>query len=494
MSVAGEVLREGREVLWECGERQLALLKTAKCNLSAHNAMPPLAAADEMSAAAIAQLVRSGRASPAETVAAAVDRAERGQPELNAVAVQLYGEAAEAAAALDAATTRRLPLAGVPISVKESFEIAGRAASGGVEALAGGRSRSDADVVAALRAAGAIVIAKGNLAQLLWFAETDNPVYGRTNNPWALDRSPGGSSGGDAALVAAGVVPLAIGTDIGGSVRIPAHCCGIAALKPTAGRLSLAGTLDERLFADVPWVANQPGIFARDPADIEIALGALAAAPAVAASPAGLRVGVFHDNGVHAPSPSVRRAVDLAAAAAERAGATVAPFTPPAADHALALFDAAFQADGGAALERMLDGTAAHPRVAAAIAAARAHDALDQAGREMLHERIARYRRTFAGALDAEALDGVICPAYPVPAVPHGTSGDVIRGQSYTSLWNLLGYPAGVVPVTTVAAGEDSGAAGLPVGVQVAARPWREDVVLGLMYAVGAGRPARPLS
>ena len=223
-----------------------------------------------------------------------------------------------------------LPLAGVPVSVKESFEVTGTPACGGVEALAQTRSQHDAEVVAALRAAGAVPIAKGNLAQLLWFAETDNPVYGRTNNPWALDRSPGGSSGGDAALVAAGVVPLAIGTDIGGSVRIPAHCCGIAALKPTAGRLSLAGTLDERLFADVPWIANQPGIFARDTADVELALRALDREQGAALSTrAGLRVGVFRDNGVLAPSASVRRAVDLAEAAAARAGAIVHPSPRP---------------------------------------------------------------------------------------------------------------------------------------------------------------------
>ena len=456
-------------------------------------------ARDGMSAAELAGLVHHRQASAAEIVAAAVGRAERADARLNAVAVPLYEKALAAAGALDAAEARGLPLAGVPVSVKESFEIAGTAASGGVLALADDRSRRDAAVVAALRAAGAVVVAKGNLAQLLWFAETDNPVYGRTNNPRALDRTPGGSSGGDAALVAAGVVPLAIGSDIGGSVRIPAHCCGIAALKPTAGRLSLAGTLDERLFAGFPWIANQPGILARDPADIEIALRALdsgaaegRAAPVVAASPTGLRVGVFRDNGVFAPSESVRRAVGEAEAAAARAGAVVEPFTPPAADHALTLFDAAFRADGGSALVRMLDGTAAHPRVAAAIADAASGDSADPRGGAGLEPHIARYRRTFARALDAQALDGVLCPAYPVPAVPHGTSGDVIRGQSYTSLWNLLGYPAGVVAVTTVAAAEDQGSAGLPVGVQVAAREWREDVVLGLMRAIGEGASERP--
>src|SRR5919201_3885772 len=129
-----------------------------------------------------------------------------------------YAGRAAAPARLDQSrAARTLPLAGVPVGVKESLDLAGTPASGGVEALAAGRASRDGRIVAALRAAGAVPIAKGNVAQLLWFAETDNPLYGRTANPHALDRSPGGSSGGDAALVAAGAVPVAVGTDLGGS-------------------------------------------------------------------------------------------------------------------------------------------------------------------------------------------------------------------------------------------------------------------------------------
>jgi fatty acid amide hydrolase len=373
-----------------------------------------------------------------------------------------------------------------------------------VEALAAARAPSDGRLAAALRAAGAVPIAKGNVAQLLWFAETENPVYGRTANPHALDRSPGGSSGGDAALVAAGVVPVAIGTDLGGSVRQPAHCCGIVALKPTAGRLSLAGSLDERLFARFPWIANQPGIFASSVADIELVLrvldaGAAATAqppPAAAASTPGLRVGVIETNAILDPHPAVRRAVELAAAAAERAGAHLVPFAPPAADHALELLDQVFVSDGGETIERMLAGTPAHPRIADAIEAGRGR-ALDAAGADALADGIAAYRRFFAAALDADSLDAVLGPVHAVPAVLHGTSHEVVRGQSYASLWNLVGYPAGVAPVTAVAGAEDAAAAGLPVGVQIAARPWREDVVLGLLAAVAAAPTAvscRPIA
>jgi fatty acid amide hydrolase len=457
-----------------------------------------------VSAATIAELVREGGTTASDMIAAAIARAAHVQSRTNAVAVPLDAQALDAARVIDGRRGGEQPLAGVPVSVKESFEVAGTPASGGVEALAGRLSARDARIVTALRSAGAVVVAKGNVAQLLWFGETDNPVYGRTSNPWSLDRSPGGSSGGDAALVAAGVVPVAIGTDIGGSVRIPAHFCGISALKPTAGRLSLEGSLDERLFAGLPAIRNQPGIFARDPRDIELVLRVLddgAAADrrgpsVVAASPAGVRVGVFGDNGVMAVSPSVRRAVGIAAKAAERAGAVVVEFTPPGAGEALELFDAVFEADGGAALERLLAGGPAHPRVAAAIAASRGR-ALDGAGVAALQARIADYRSRFSGALDEYGLEAVICPAHAVCAVRHGDGAAVIRGQSYSSLWNLVGFPAGVAPVTTVQEGEGAEPAGLPVGVQVAARPWREDLVpwredlvLGLMDVIAADLPS----
>jgi len=140
-----------------------------------------------------------------------------------------------------------------------------------------------------------------------------------------------------------------------------------------------------------------------------------------------------------------------------------------------------FLSDGGASIECALAGSTAHARVAAALAAARGH-ALDSAAGDALADRVAAYRRRFAAALDAERLDAILGPVHPVSAVRHGTSEDVVRGQSYASLWNLLGYPAGVVPVA-------ARPAGLPAAAQVAARPWREDVVLGLIAAISASEP-----
>ena len=436
--------------------------------------------AADLSAREVAALVRAGELTAAETGAEAATRA-RAAEGLNAVAVPLFDDAGARAARRGERWSDE-PLAGVPISVKESIDVAGAPSTGGVVARAGTPVQRDADLVSALRAAGAMVVAKGNVAQLLWFAETDNPVYGRTSNPWSAVRSPGGSSGGDAALVAAGVVPVAIGTDSGGSIRIPAHWCGVAALKPTSGRLSLGGSLDEELYAGVRGVVNQPGIFARNAGDIELMMGVLASVAghagwrAPVGDVAGLRVGVFVDNGVMPPSLPVRRAVEVASEKVQAAGAWVSEFEPPTVAEAHELFDAVFRADGCAVLVRMLEGGQAHPRVAAAIEAARGH-AVGPAELAALQGRIARYREAFGEALDRDGLDAVISPVHAVPAVLHGGSAEVIRGQSYTSLWNLLGYPAGVAPVAIDF--------GLPVGAQVAARPWRDDIVVRLLRTIG---------
>src|SRR5262249_3315110 len=156
--------------------------------------------------------------------------------------------------------------------------------------------------------------------------ETDNPLYGRTNNPWDLERSPGGSSGGEAAIIAAGGVPLGLGTDLGGSVRVPAHACGVCALKPTAGRLGMTGTGVEWVQEGIP---DQAGRLARSVGDLRMAWQVLCGAgqemldPRVAPVGPGdpdtiavarLRVGVFEEDGVFPASPAVRRAVREAAA------------------------------------------------------------------------------------------------------------------------------------------------------------------------------------
>ena len=193
----------------------------------------------DMSAREIAAGIAAGDFSSLEAVEHFVARLHAVNGKLNAVTVDLSESARQAAAEIDKARARgeKLPpLAGLPVTIKECFDLAGTASTFGLTTRRGEIETRDDPYVAALRAAGAIPIAKTNLPQLMIFTETDNPLYGRTNNPWNLERSCGGSSGGEGAVIAAGASPLGLGNDIGGSLRVPAAFCGITSIRPTAGR------------------------------------------------------------------------------------------------------------------------------------------------------------------------------------------------------------------------------------------------------------------
>jgi Asp-tRNA(Asn)/Glu-tRNA(Gln) amidotransferase A subunit family amidase len=192
-----------------------------------------------LSASELARAIADRRLTARDAVEAHIARIEAVNPGLNAVVVKRYDQARSEADAADRALREdrlRGPLHGVPITLKEQFTAAGMPASIGVAGAA--PDDHDGPLVARLRAAGAIVLGKTNVPQLLLYNESDNPVYGRTNNPADPARSCGGSSGGEAAIIAAHGSPLGLGSDIGGSLRTPSHACGIAALKPTSGRLT----------------------------------------------------------------------------------------------------------------------------------------------------------------------------------------------------------------------------------------------------------------
>src|SRR5579872_7192317 len=192
------------------------------------------------SATELAAMIARGDISSLEAVEAHIERIERVNPALNAVVVKRYDAARAEARQADERLARGEvlgPLHGVPITIKESLELVDTPSTFGLQSRANILSRQDDLYVARMRKAGAIILGKTNVAQLLYYIESDNPVYGRTNNPWNLDRTPGGSSGGQAAIIAAGGSPMGLGTDLGGSIRVPATFCGIAGLKPTAGRM-----------------------------------------------------------------------------------------------------------------------------------------------------------------------------------------------------------------------------------------------------------------
>ncbi|MFQ5790870.1 MAG: amidase, partial [Acidobacteriota bacterium] len=196
------------------------------------------------SAASLARAIRGKKVSSEEVVRACLARIEVVNPHLNAV-VTLVAEASLARAReADAALARgelQGPLHGVPMTIKDSLDTAGVITTGGTRGRASFVPTEDATVVARLRAAGAVLLGKTNTPELTLSFETDNDVYGRTNNPYDLTRTPGGSSGGAAAILAAGGSPLDLGSDTGGSIRLPCHFCGIVGMKPTGGRVPRTG-------------------------------------------------------------------------------------------------------------------------------------------------------------------------------------------------------------------------------------------------------------
>lgn len=482
-----------------------------------------------LGAGGLARGIAARRFSSTEAVLAFIDRQNEVQPRLNAVAVALHDQAEAAAKAAD----RGRPddgqkLYGVPVTVKECFDVVGTATTAGLIGRAGDLKTDDAELVSRLRKAGAIITAKSNLAQLELYVESDNPLYGRTNNPWDLARTPGGSSGGEAALVAASASPLGLGTDIGGSVRVPAHFCGLCGLRATPGRLSLAGTADQMLFGHVAGVPDAAGPLARTVADLRLAMEVLAA-PVPEARVEGLVIGVYDDDGFMPASAAIQRAVRQAAQTLEAAGARMVSFEPPSVLEALDLFYGLFTADGAAAYEKMIAGEQLDPRISQLIQLGtmsawlrpvlgvgltiagqrrlshliRTTGVRAQEETRALMDRRDAYVNRFEAAMTRAGVDALLCPPNALPALKHGASADLGPASvSYTALYALLGWPAGVVPVTRVRPGEvdrrpravdmmdraarrtDQDSAGLPVGVQVAARPHREDLILAVMAAV----------
>jgi fatty acid amide hydrolase len=423
-------------------------------------------------------------------------------------------------------------LAGVPVSVKECFPVRGLSTTLGIVARRGMRDTADASLVARMRSLGAIVVGKANVPQALSLHETDNPVWGRTNHPRDPFRGPGGSSGGDAALVAAGVVPLAIGNDLAGSLRQPAQACGIAALMPRSAVLGEGGAVDTLPHLEA--VRPRAGFLAADVADLRLAHHAVVrgTAPSAAAGPtAGMRIGWWDDTGPDPASAAIIRAVGEAVEALSRSGAETVRLDGGIADEAAWLHLAILAADGGSDIralfggERPIAGVARLLRLAglprglrpavAAVArlAGRRIEAealvrtgpRDVAGRARLLAARTVLERRFEAVV--AGLDALVCPVSALPALRHGTAARLIVAAAPCLLANLLDLPAGAVPVTEVrpdeeatrprsrdpvlrAAAEcDRGSAGLPVGVQVVACPGRdEDTVLDVMAAVEAAR------
>jgi len=440
------------------------------------------------SATAMAQAIRDKRVSATEVVEAHLQRIEAVNPAVNAV-VQVAGARARLEAlAADQALARgevRGPLHGVPITIKDSLDTAGVISTGGTKGRATLVPGQDATVVARLRAAGAILLGKTNTPELTLSGETDNLVYGRTNNPYDLARTPGGSSGGAGTIIATGGSPLDIGSDTGGSIRLPAHFCGIAGIKPTSGRVPRTGHIVPFGMGAVD-ALTQLGPLARYVADLSLILPIIAGIdwrdPAIVPMPLGdpkaisiqgLRVAMHTDNGIMAPTPETAAAVRAAAVALAEAGARVEEDRPAMLERTADLANNLSGGDGRAWVRRLLQhaGTVEiHPLLQRRFDEAKT---IEVAEFTALLEEVDRFR---SGMLTfMEQYDVILCPTCAYPAPPHGLlMTDAMRkGTSYTGAYNLTGWPGAVVRGGT-------SPEGLPIGVQVVARPWREDVALAV--------------
>ena len=479
----------------------------------------------DRSASELSRLLGRREISSREAVLSCLARIEEREPAVHAF-TEVFRERALADADRADATRARGepcgPLHGLPVSIKENFDFAGAASTMGVASRRSLKAGADAAMVTLLREAGAVILGRTNLSQLMLYAESRNPVFGQTVNPWSAAHGPGGSSGGEAAAIAAGMSPLGIGTDIGGSIRVPAHFCGIAGLKPTLDRLPMRGAA-----AGLPGqeaVRAQCGPMARTVGDLALLMAALdparmsaldgrvpplewrpqplvagatarfatgatarAAAGAAESGPAGkLRVGLCLDDGLVKTSASVVRGLERAAQALRERGCEVVPFAPPRVREAIFLQLQAMSADGGAVIGEQLRGQPVDPVLLSLMRIARlpavVRTSLARAIRDELPARTLRalgrkpveelwritgelraYRFEMLAAWDLAGIDLVLCPPFATAALPHLGAKGFLLAASASMLWNITQLPAGVVPVTRVRPDETqrAGASGM---------------------------------
>ena len=443
------------------------------------------------SAGELAEAIRSKKLSSKDVVEAHLERIAKVNPKLNAV-VQLTAEAARKEAdEADAALARgdiKGPLHGVPITIKDTLETAGVICTGGTKGRASFVPKADGTAVARLRAVGGIMLGKTNVPELAAAAESDNLVYGRTNNPYDLTRTPGGSTGGEAAIIAAGGSPLGLGTDAGGSIRIPAHYCGLAAIKPTSGRVPRTGQFPLPLGARNP--VFHVSLIARNVQDLALALPIISGPDfrdhSIVAMPLGdsakvvlrdLKLAYFDDDGVATPTKEIAAAVRDSAKAFADAGVKVEESRPPDAAKPGAIYFDISRGDGGAGARAFLKSIGTNEispmfERALAVAVAPAMPSTTEALSAFVRWDL--FRNSMLRFI--ENYDALLSPVMPYPALLHGTGFDDDKriGFGYAQMHNLTGWPTATVRIGT-------SPEGLPIGVQVAARPWREDVALALV-------------
>jgi len=450
----------------------------------------------------LAREVRTRRISPVELVEAHLRRIERLNSRLNAyVHIDADGALARARAA-EAQLTQRSshddlgPLHGVPISLKSSVDVAGFLCECGTLLRKGNTPHADATLVSRLRAAGAVILGNTNVPEFLMAYETDNLLYGRTNNPWDFSRTPGGSSGGESAAIASGCSAAGIGSDGGGSIRVPAHYTGICGLKPTPGRVPTTGH-----FPGSAGPFTQMGVvgpMARTIADIDLIFHIVAGYDPQdpASAPVSFRtwtveelrrlpVAYLEDDGVTPVTPETAAAVRTAAAALRDDGFQVVPWEGAGFDRIWKLWWTLFGRGIQLAMEDAVSGREHElsPLYRAFRKIVESEPPLTpRTLMDMLLQRDA-VRTAFLAKMDRYPI--LLCPVCAVPAFHHGEREWTVQGKrveylkamSYSQWFNLLANPAAVIPL-------GQSPEGLPIGVQVVGRPWEDEAVLAIAARV----------
>jgi amidase len=492
---------------WECGYDVASAAMTWECDYDSGAAGGYTGVvAFRSSLCLMATMVRDGAISPVELVAAHLRQIEARNPALNAFVTVFAEQALAAARDCELAAKRGEPrglLHGVPVTIKDSFDIAGQATVVGSRLRMGlqnaASAAEDAASVARLRSQGAILLGRTNTPELLAAFETDNFVTGRTNHPLDPERTPGGSSGGEAAAIASFCSPGGLASDGGGSIRIPAHFCGIAGFKPTPGRISGAG--------HTPSLGHPAGLMAavgpmaRTAQDLRLLFSALAgydpqdpfSAPVPLSVPAveGVRIGVweqFYDVPV---DPEIRAAVVRAGTLLEGVGFAVEPFSPAGMERAPNVWSVLFGQCLAVATRKLVEGREreAHWTLLESLGGARPNEPISA---ELILVNLAARDRMRAALLrQMEGTAAIVMPVCGVTAFRHRERKWQIAGQAVglfqaimpAVLANVLGLPAVTIPIGI-------SSAGLPIGVQLVGRPYEDELLLEIAVRLEEGRGA----
>jgi amidase len=448
----------------------------------------------QLGALEIAAAVRDGQTTSREVLDALVDRIGALNGDLNAVVAMLGDEAVKAAEAADRAVAdgeQLGPLHGVPITVKENIDVAGWPTTQGVLALAAAVAPIDAPIVERMRAAGAIPFARTNLPDFGLRVHTDSSLRGLTRNPWHRDVTAGGSSGGEASALAAGMTPLGLGNDLGGSLRNPAHCCGIASIKPSSGVVPDASSLPPEDSPIMFQLMAVQGVMARHVADVRAGLLAVAGAHPrdplslpVTLTPADpdapLRIAVLAEPPAGTTDAGVAGAIRRTADALADAGHDVAEASPSSYARSIDLWAELLLPDIRS-VRPLLDELLSDDARAFLDFANDRFPPIDTATWSMLF--IERHAVAREWSAFFETWDVLLTPTWTQPPFAHGF--DVTSFENALGTLelmrpvlpaNLLGLPAAVVPAGVVD--------GLPVGAQFTGTRFADLVVLAAAQAV----------